>query len=177
MKDDEDEDILIENLGVHPSRPAQRVISGTIECLLDSITQVNSQIVQSVLPLPLHCTVPAQVPMLLVPVCASTNASTTLVPLISNLLLQVQALVQELALILVASSAIASASASELPLLLIHSHSQPHLIFYIPTFIVTAEKSNIAQRHTLQCTTDNVHWTMQLGKITHHPRTSSHCPL
>ena len=55
MKDDEDEDILIENLGVHPSRPAQRVISGTIECLLDSITQVNSQIVQSVLPLPLHC--------------------------------------------------------------------------------------------------------------------------
>ena len=37
-------DILIENLRVHPSL-AQRVISGTIECLLDSIIQVNGGIV------------------------------------------------------------------------------------------------------------------------------------
>ena len=109
--------------------------------------------------------------MLLVPLCASTNASTTLVPLISNLLLQVQALVQELALILVASSAIASASASATLASDTFSFSaQPHLVSYIPTFIVTAEKSNIAQRHTLQCTTDNVHWTMQLGENNASPQ-------
>ena len=89
-----------------------------------------------------------------------------------------QALVQELALILVASSAIASASASATLASDTFSFSaQPHLICYIPTFIVTAEKSNIAQRHTLQCTTDNVHWTMQLGENNASPQSFPHCPL